>query len=220
MTFKRINNYAWDELLKIGYTIFLILLFVKSDYAQLVVDDGWKLAKDKKGIIIYTRPVNDSKLNEFKLFTSFNTKVEKLVRVLLDVENYDKWGEHVKYCAVLEKESDNAYYIYSEAKLPWPFVNRDIINLVSVNYSVKRDTAMLIIEGYPDYTPEKEGIIRIPVSKGWWHIYQVDEENVRIEYSYKVDPGGSIPAWLLNMFIVDGPYKTMINMKEYLETIP
>lgn len=200
-----------------GFLILFLVSIAKFNSAQPSETESWKLAKDKDSILIYTRQMNGMKIKEFKAYTTINTTVDKLVAVLQDVDNYDKWTMNVKNSALLKKISDDETYIYSEADIPWPFSNRDIISHINIYWSQTRDTATLVIDGIPDYLPEKKGIIRIPISKGAWHIYQVAEENVAIEYSYAADPGGSIPAWIVNLFIVDGPYKTLLRLKTYIE---
>jgi hypothetical protein len=213
------NAFTNHSYLRIGFVILILLSLVKLNFAQTVFDEeGWELAKDKDGIKIYTRQMKGMKLKEFKAFTSMYTTVENIIHVLLDIDNYDQWTVNVKNSRLLSIVSEDETYVYSVANTPWPFANRDIINHIHVYWSPTRDTATLVIDGVPDYLPEKKGIIRMPVSKGEWHIYQMTEEKVNIEYSYAVDPAGAIPAWVVNMFIVDGPYKTLLMMKDYIES--
>lgn len=210
-------TYSKHVYLVSGFLILFLVSIAKLNSAQQSETESWKLAKDKDDILIYTKQINGMKIKEFKAYTTINTTVDNLLAVLQDVDNYDKWTVNVKNSALLKKISDDETYIYSEANIPWPFSKRDIINHINIYWSQTRDTATLVIDGVPDYLPEKKGIIRIPISKGAWHIHQVAEENVAIEYSYAADPGGSIPAWIVNLFIVDGPYKTLLRLKTYIE---
>jgi len=200
--------------------IILIILPVISCNCQTIDEEDWKLAKDKQDVQIYTHQMVNSKLNEFKGTVSIKTYVKNVISTLLDVENFRKWMVNVKSSSLLKKISEDEMYIYSEAKLPWPFNNRDIVNHINVYWSDGGDTATLVIDGVPDYIPEKKGIVRMPRSNGVWNVYQVDKQIVKIEYTYGGDPGGSIPDWIINLFIVDSPHKTLINMREYLEIKP
>ena len=110
-------------------------------------------------------------------------------------------------------------YVFFNSKI-LHFNNRDIVNHINVYWSDGGDTATLVIDGVPDYIPEKKGIVRMPRSNGVWNVYQVDKQIVKIEYTYGGDFGGSIPSWIINLFIVDSPHKTLINMREYLEIKP
>ena len=219
MYFNKIFQKIYQIILKSGM-IALFILLTNSNYSQTNSTEGWKLAKDKQDIQIYTHQMANSNLKEFKAHTFIKTSVEKVIVTLQDVDNFYKWMVHVKNSKLLKKISEDESYVYTEAKLPWPFSNRDIINHINVYWSEEKDTATLVIKGIPDYIPEKEGIVRMHTSEGVWNISKANNDFVNIEYKYSGDPGGSIPSWVVNMFIVDGPYKTLINMREYLEIKP
>jgi hypothetical protein len=38
-----------------------------------------------------------------------------------------------------------------------------------------------------------------------------------IVYFLEMDPGGSVPAWITNMFVAKGPYETFSNLAEVLK---
>ena len=219
MQLSKIFQNIYQIILKTGMVV-LFILPTNSNYSQTISIEVWKLAKDKQDIQIYTRQMANSKLKELRAHTFIKTSVDNVIATLQDVDNYNKWMVYVKNSALLKKISDDEMYIYSEAKLPWPFNNRDIANHINVYWSEEKDTATLVIDGIPDYIPEKEGIVRMPISKGHWYVYQLDKQTTKIEYIYGGDPGGSIPSWVVNLFIVDGPYKSLVNLKRYLEIKP
>jgi hypothetical protein len=39
---------------------------------------------------------------------------------------------------------------------------------------------------------------------------------VNVEYTLFADPGGSVPAWLINLFITKGPMESFKKLKEHL----
>lgn len=197
-------------------TICLLLCVLKVQSQDLTKYE-WKLARDKDSIQIYTRQIHDTRLKEFKARTVFNTRIEKIIWILQDVDNYDKWTVNAKNTSVLKRINKNEIYLYSELDLPWPFSKRDVINHVKVFWSQSGDTANLKINGVTNYIQEKKGFVRMPVSRGEWFIYQIDQEHVQIEYTYEFDPGGLIPAWIVNIYIVDGPYKTLQMMEDYIK---
>jgi len=200
-----------------GLVTICSLLYGQNIQTQELTNYEWELARDKDSILICTRKIQDTKLKEFKAKTVLKTSIEKIVWILEDVENYDKWTVSVKNTSVLKRIDKDETYLYSELDLPWPFSKRDVINHVKLTWSQTRDTAKLKISGVPDYIPEKKGFVRMPVSRGKWFICQIDPENVQIEYSYEFDPGGFIPAWIVNIYIVDGPYKTLQTLKDYVK---
>ena len=185
-------------------------------YAQKPDGDRWKLARDKNGVKIYTYMREGSKIKEFKVFTTFITSLEKMVEVLLDVNNYKYWSENLKYSELLKKISDNEIILYSQLKIPWPFDNRDVVNHTVVTWSPSKDTVSMSIKSMPDYIPEKKGVVRMPMVDGGWRICRMSPDSVNVVYFFDADPGGNMPAWLVNIFIVEGPYKTISNLRKYL----
>ena len=198
--------------------IMTIITSQSTVVSQTIPGDGWKLSKNKQGIRVYTRSMANSKLKMFKLFAVIDISIEQMVNVLQDVENYHKWSVNLKHTELLEQSNENELLIYTVLKMPWPFDNRDVINRSNTYWSESRDTATIVISCIPDYLPEKKGIVRMPQANGSWHVIKLEHDKVKIEYTFGADPGGSIPGWVVNLFIVDGPYKTINNLKDYLKT--
>jgi len=50
-----------------------------------------------------------------------------------------------------------------------------------------------------------------------WIFENLDTKKTKVTYQMHAEPGGSLPAWLINSSVVDPPYKTLINLKAYTE---
>jgi hypothetical protein len=59
--------------------------------------------------------------------------------------------------------------------------------------------------------------VRIPRSIGNWTITPTGKNQVRAEYVLEVDPMGTIPAWLINLFATKGPLETFRNLKVHVQ---
>ncbi|MDZ7607600.1 MAG: hypothetical protein U5K79_18875 [Cyclobacteriaceae bacterium] len=51
---------------------------------------------------------------------------------------------------------------------------------------------------------------------GSWIVRQENENEISIRFQYHADPGGDIPGWLVNAFIVKSPYQTLVNLRDLL----
>ena len=71
-----------------------------------------------------------------------------------------------------------------------------------------------LLEAVPNYIPGKEDFIRLKTAKGSWEITPLKDNKTQIKYQVMADPEGSLPPMIINMFIVDGPYTTLQNLKE------
>jgi hypothetical protein len=83
----------------------------------------------------------------------------------------------------------------------------------------------VLAENQPDYIPEKKKLVRIRNSSGKWQVTPLSNRQVRVEYQLYVDPGGSVPATLVNLFSGKGPLESfrnlrkMVTRKEYANAV-
>ena len=199
---------------KIGIILlFSCFIITENIYATTLVDDNeWELRKDKNGIKVYTKTHAGSRFIECKVQTTAKTELSKLIKIINDVENYPVWMANCKSASVFSKTNDSLRIYYQKTRVPWPMHDRDVV----LEYRVVTNNDEhyeAIINSITDVIPEKENIVRIKEAKGRWVINKVDKNTVEITYQYYGDPGRNIPSWLINMFIVNGPYETLLNLK-------
>jgi len=193
--------------------IFLLLFAFRISFAQ----ETWKLAVDKEGIRIYTRHITNSKLKAIKVECSLNVRASQLVKVIMDIEHSGEWVYHSKNAYVVKQVSPSELYYYSEVSVPWPAQNRDYISHIMVSQNPKTKVITIDAPCIADMIPVKPGIVRISNSVGKWTIAPTGNNMLKVEYQLAVDPAGSIPAWLVNLFATDGPLKTFERLKLQLQ---
>ncbi len=189
------------------------LLFVTNTHAQY----NWKLDVEKEGIKIYTSNVSDSKIKALKVECNFQASLMQLTAVLMDIKNAPEWVYATKSCVLLKQPSPSELYYYSEVKLPWPVQNRDFVCHLSVIQNP--ETKVITIDGpaINGMVPVKDGIIRVDHSKGRWMLIPISKDETKIEYILQTDPGGTIPAWIVNLFASEGPMQSFKKLKLQLQ---
>jgi len=187
-----------------------VLLFVCIDMQAQAV---WDLKKDKNGIKIYTANQDNSNFKSIKVEFSVDANFSQLLAVLFDIDKHHEWVYNTKSSELCKKVSDSELIYYSQVSSPWPFSNRDFIAHLKVK---KRSADVLTIESHtePDYRACTGNCVRIRTSDSYWTITSVGANSLKIEYVIKFDPAGSVPAWLINMFVTEGPYVTFKNLKD------
>lgn len=177
---------------------------------------GWNLSKDEDGIKVYTQQKEGDDLKAYKAEMILSCSVFALEKILDKVEKYEDWQENMTSSTILKRVGDNNVYAYFTTDIPWPISDRDII---THNFKKKRPDGVITynIEGEEDYIERKEGFVRIVNSKGMWQIVPRKDGKIKVINSFYGDPGGSIPAWIINLFIVDGPHQSMINLRELVK---
>lgn len=193
--------------------LFLIFLGVRvSVYGQ----GSWKMSTEKDGIQIYTSQVPDSKIKAIKVECEIQANPAQLVALLMDVNASTDWVYHTKSCVLVKKVSPTELYYYSEVNLPWPAANRDFVAHLTVTQNPYSKVVVIDGPAVPGYVPEKKGVVRIDHSSGRWTITPIGLNHVKVEYALHVEPGGELPAWMVNMFATEGPLQLFKNMKKQL----
>lgn len=192
---------------------FLLLLFscYLSSYSQSV----WELEKDASGIQVYTRTVSISSIKEYKATTLIKTSLESLVNKILDGEHLKDWNYKTTKSSLLEKKSDNEYLVYMYNDLPWPAKNRDHISELKLDV-VNSLLTKISIKSSPKKLIEKKGVIRVVDFSGFW-LLEKTKLGVKVTQQMYGDPGGSLPAFIVNSMLVNAPFNTFKQLKEQLD---
>jgi hypothetical protein len=194
--------------------ILVILWLLGSCISGVAQEKGWKLHSEKDGVQVFTQPVSNSAFKAVKAVGVVETSLSRIAYVLMDVKTTKEWVYGTKVCTLLKQMTPSDLIYYSEVDLPWPASNRDFIIRITLTQDPKTRVMTIIAENMPTYISEKKDIIRIRRSSGLWHITPIDANHVRVEYTLQVDPGGWIPAWLVNMVASTGPYQSFIGLRK------
>ena len=169
----------------------------------------WKLNTNKDGIKVFTSLPENSPFKAVKTIGNVETNMSQLAMVLMDVSNTEDWVYGAKNPKLLKQFTPTDLIYYAEAALPWPMSNRDFIIRITMTQDPTTKVVTMLTENMPKYVPEKKGIVRIQRSSGIWKLSPVEKGVIKVEYTLQVDPGGLIPAWLVNLFATTGPYQSL-----------
>ena len=92
--------------------------------------------------------------------------------------------------------------------------DRDLVNVLEFNYNQKAKEMKILVRAESDLMPEKDDFIRIDKSDGFWFLQQTDSNLTQVTFQMHTEPNGTIPAWLVNSFVVDAPFDDLTALKE------
>jgi len=190
------------------FIVFLLFPIVNENQ-----EAEWELKKEEDGIRVYTREVEGSNIREFKASSHISASQETIYNILLDIPNYPKWIEDVEEASILSKAENERDFHY-QLSLPWPMKDRDIAMSMKIYYQDDQ-SILLKLTSNSLLVPENDDFIRMYNVVGEWLVTPMDDSNCQVTYQFLADPEGFLPAWVINIFIIDGPFKTLKNLQEY-----
>lgn len=195
---------------------FLISVFISVFNLHSYAQKQWDLIKQEDGITIYSKTTADSDFKSFRAEMQLDESIHAFVALLKDLKNMPEWAYSVKYTDVLEISGDSTQIYYAEASVPFPFKNRDGIYLNRFRWIPDSSKLVVDIKLLPDYLDEKDNLVRVK-GEGFWSATITDTQMLNITFQMQVDPGGSIPAWLTNIFLDDTPYSTLTKLRAVIK---
>ena len=195
--------------------VLVFLLIANVAFGQ--AHENWTLKQDNDGVRIFTREVADSKIKAIKVECELNATLSQLVAVLMDVKNSEEWLYRTSSNYIVKQVSPSEIYYYSKVVMPWPISDRDFIAHLIVSQDSATKVVTINAPCIADMVPKKDKIVRVTNSNGKWVISPVGKDKVKIVYTLHADPGGSIPAWLTNMFATQGPSQSFKKLKVHVQ---
>lgn len=184
-------------------------------FSAVIAQGSWELKKNENGIAVYTRKSATGNLKELRVTCELAATKAQLISTLQDIGNYNDWVYSNKKSEILKSLNSNKIIYYTESRLPWPIKDRDLIVQLDINSGP--ETLEIQAKSLPEYLPQNKKFVRVPYSLAKWKVTQGDNDKLKVDYTFSVDPGGSIPSWLVNATMAIGPYNSFVKLREVLE---
>jgi hypothetical protein len=195
--------------------IFFLALFLNVIGASQA-QDNWNEVKDKDGIKVFTRTNTVMSFKEFKATMIISGKVNDVLSVLFDVEGLTTWGYNILKSELIERTGDSLQIYYAVAKAPWPYKDRDGIYSNKMIWDKELKTLLVEIDLLEKDMYADNDFVRMD-GYGFWKIKERLSGEIEIDFQMQINPGGSIKAWVANMFVSDSPFYTMQKLREALK---
>jgi hypothetical protein len=191
----------------------LILLTLILAAKLATAQEEWTFKTESDGIKVYSNTKSPLKVKPVKVEYTFNATPIQLAAVLLDTKNYTDWVYKTKLTALVKQVSPIELFYYAEINMPWPAQNRDVSAHVTVTQNAENKVITVDAPSVTGLVPEKEGVTRIRKSVGKWVLAPVGSNQTNVTYYLQIEPDGGAPAWLINLFLSDGPVQSFKKLK-------
>ncbi len=179
-----------------------------------LVAQEWKLMRNENGIRAYARSIPGSKLLELKAITIIDAKMEVIGEVLRDVPSNPEWMADCSDARIVHLISPKEMIVHTTLDFPAPVSDRDLVVRSFTTYLLDRARGIVTLTSVVDpAAPERSGVVRMTNFSGEYVLEYISRDKTGVIYSYRADPGGNIPTFLVNLFSRDGLFKTLTGLK-------
>ena len=175
----------------------------------------WELKKQADGIDVYTRPVSDSDIKEFKGEGIVGVSISAIVELLRDSAQFKNWFPNTSASKLLERDGAVSYQ-YSIMSTPWPISDRDNIFRSVMTRDETTGSVEITVDAAPDHYPVQKRLHRVTRAKGSWLLTPDGPNKTHVKFVMHLEPGGGIPDWMVNAQIIATPFDALTNMRTTL----
>ena len=191
----------------------------RKDLPPYQDNTGWDLMLDKEGVQIYTRDWPGSSFVAIKAEQIIHSSLSNIVANYADINSFPEWVKDMDDAYSLSAFDDTrSRKVYMKMNLPWPLGDRDIFSGQSFEQDAETKVVRIREWNEADAIAEFQGIVRMPRLNNEFVLLPDGKDRTRMIWQGHTEPGGYIPAFLVNWLIEDVFYASVINMKERFES--
>ena len=196
----------------------LILFFTFFLLAQIIsFSQEWEKELENERITVYTKEGDEDNIKSYKAYSFINHPIEDIYEVYADFDNYYQWFEELEEVKLFSSEINDSldvYRYYSIINFPWLFNDRDMYTELIIR-KFPGEKYILVSQPIKDSLKSEE-YVRLENFYQHTELVKENDERTKIIMEGKYDAGGNVPAWLINMFVVDSPLNSVENIENYL----
>lgn len=198
-------------------TLFLSLLFFLLIGGSCYSQKKPELALNKEGVKVYLTKFDSTAFKEYRAVMTVNANIDTIVKQLVDVKNLKKWNYKTRKSELVKKISDSSWIFYMTHHLGWPIQDRDHVSKVTLTRNENERIITILPENR--LLKEKPGYVRLTNFKGFWYLKKVSDTQTLVIQQIYGNPGGHIPAFMINMVITKGPFDTFRELRKRVENL-
>ncbi|MGJ8686100.1 MAG: START domain-containing protein [Spongiibacteraceae bacterium] len=196
--------------------ILIFILVVIPSFASAASDD-WTLERDKKGIQVFSKPVENSSLNAVKGVATIKAPLNRLVSILLNPGYRPLWDKLCSESFLYKSLGDSEALVYVHNAMPWPVSDRDMLARVTWSQEQSTSTVFIKSRGTSGLYPEKDGIVRVTELSHDWVLRPNGDGTIEVTTNVHLDPAGPLPSWLINTLSVESPYDALSKLRQHVD---
>ena len=162
-------------------------------------EEEWCFVYEADGITVHKRINEDTIFIEFKSTGVLRGEISDYLSVILDTEIMPDWAPQCIEAQNIESINDQETIVYVACNGVWPVADRDYVAKRTISSGSEKSAVRINIDliENPD-APDIKGRVHIPYLQCCWILKSINPSHTHVELRACVDPGGWLPAWLVN----------------------
>jgi hypothetical protein len=177
-------------------------------------DEEWRFVYEADGITVHKRIKEDIKFFEFKSTGVLRGEISDYLSVILDTEIMPDWAPQCLEAQNVESINDRETIIYVACNGVWPVADRDYVAKRTIISNSEKSTIRVNINLIENPgAPDIKSRVHIPYLQCCWILKRINPSHTHVELRACVDPGGWLPAWLVNWGCRWIPYRYLKDLE-------
>ena len=199
------------KVLKIPARSSLLLTLAMFSSVSVASAGSWKEIVDDDGIKVWRKKVEGSPFVAFRGETTVDASIKKVLAVLNDQDKKTSWMHRCVANYAIEYKKLGQVIIYNRTGSNFPLVaDRDVVVETKLTYDTDNGVIDIIaVDTTHKNGPLIEGVVRMKKLRLNWRLTFISKKKTLVRYEVQTDPGGALPAWVVNLVSKGVPQKTL-----------
>jgi hypothetical protein len=202
-----------SQLRAVSFSFVFSFIFSANVFAG---EKAWKEIYVKEGVTVWQKRLADSPFVAFRGEILVDASIKKVLALLNDQDQKTDWMHQCIENWVVEYKAMGNLVVYNRTHSPFPLIaDRDVVAETKLRFDVKAGridiTAVNIVH------PKKglvKGVVRMEQLALLWSLQFISKTKTKVVYEVQTDPGGWLPAWVVNLVAKGIPYETLVGLRE------
>lgn len=172
----------------------------------------WSVIDDADGLVVYERPVENASIIEFRGVGTLPAPIEKVLTILTDETRAPEWADGLAKAYRLQQISPMEWIEYNHFNTPFVIKDRDIVNRVKVEMDRLGRKARVIQQSVTHSLAPSTSYVRADLQHAEFRL-EARGQDTLFDGEIRIDPKGSMPKWIFNLFQRSWPRTTFESVK-------
>jgi len=201
---------------QIQFVASFVMTFMTVTSVSAAASGSWEEIVNDDGVKVWRKKFEGSPFVAFRGETLVDVSIKKVLAVLNDQDKKTSWMHRCVANYAIEYKKLGQVIIYNRTGSNFPLVaDRDVVVETNLTYDTKNGVIDIVaVDTTHKDGPPIDGVVRMKKLRLNWRLTFVSKNKTLVRYEVQTDPGGALPAWVVNLVSRGVPKKTLAGLKK------